>query len=119
MMLRAYIGNLDDPTFNWDAPPGGSQANTPWSLGPDFVNASDACSLLWRKRLEKAYVTKDTDWGTIVSRVNKKQLLEFVEELYGGRPGLPWQSEAVQEIIDFVATLDDDCEYGLVCSELW
>lgn len=94
-MLRAYIGNLDDPCFSWDTPAKGSETNSPRSLGPDFINAREACSLMWEKGREQVYESKDTDWGTSVCRVTKKQLLEFIAELYGTHSVLPWQSEAV------------------------
>jgi spore cortex formation protein SpoVR/YcgB (stage V sporulation) len=47
-----------------------------------------------------------------VARVNKTQLLDFIQLSYGSEP-----HEEVDKLIDFVHTLEDAGEYALVAEE--
>jgi hypothetical protein len=59
--------------------------------------------------------------GAFVGKASKAQILELIEELYGGydwyRPGTHLYAQA-QELVAYVNVLLDDKEYALVASDL-
>ena len=61
---------------------------------------------------ETGVTWKQTDYGGWVAKVDKEQLLHFIEYCYGSA-----QNESVQELIQFVNGLDDNKIYGLVAEE--
>ncbi|MEN8131087.1 MAG: hypothetical protein ABFS45_13005 [Pseudomonadota bacterium] len=112
-----YIGDLSDPEFHWDG--GDWNGNIPQGIGFPFPDTLEHYPTLghynskffdWVGREKVTY--KQTDYGGWVARVNKAQLLNFIQFCYGSEP-----HEEVDKLIDFVNTLEESDEYALVAEE--
>jgi hypothetical protein len=111
-----YVGNLDDPDFKWE---GGSwDGNVPERLSQEFPPMgghynSDFHD--WVKR--SGNECKQTDFGGWVVRLKKSQILEFVDEVYRGKEGLPWVKTDLKNLKKYLKSLDEDRVYALVATE--
>jgi hypothetical protein len=61
---------------------------------------------------------KQTDWGGWVARATKKQICEFMADVYVPEYSCVISESEYEELCDFVANLDDNKQYALVASEL-
>jgi hypothetical protein len=112
-----YIGDLQDPTFHWEG--GDWNGNVPHRLSPFFPpgylsGLKDSFWALITKIETNIFDRKQTDWGGWVARISKDQLLAFIHELYGDYE----QSPSLEELRDYVTTLDPEKRYALVATEL-
>jgi len=115
-VCSVYIGSLEDPKFKWDG--GDWSGNAPLSISPSFPPMGQHYNGNFHDWVEKAGVEcRKTDYGAWVARVTKAQIVEFVAECYRGDENLPWVKGDLQEVKEFVATLDDLRVYGLVATE--
>lgn len=114
-MVTAYIGDLNDPNFNWNNCD--SIGNIPRGLGPELPPSRDAWSLIYDKIENGEFHGKQLDWGAYAAQVNKSQIISFIDELYGN-PVLDLINK-IDEFKDFVAGLDDNKLYALVACELY
>jgi len=106
-----YIGDLDDPSFSWEAD--NWSGNIPRRLGPSFPGYLEHYNAQFKRWVVEANVTwKQTDYGGWVAKVDKLQLLDFITYCYGPDP-----KGKVLELIQFVNDLDDNKIYGLVAEE--
>lgn len=124
--LDVYIGNLDDPEFNWEG--GNWEGNIPRRISPFFPHKwtpsgySPFSEVVERIRAG-IYNGKQTDWGGWVARVTKKQIMELLDELYPpewyrAQEHFPWILQQMEELKRFVESLDPSKEYALVAAEL-
>lgn len=129
MYLDVYISWLDN--YDWD---GGDWniGNAPGRWSPFFpptCNGKSPFSEV-KKRLEEGkYKGQQVDWGCWVVVATKKEILEFIADMYGerGKDFLARYSEEFYSymrkqmcgLLDFVDNkLEDGKEYALVASEL-
>ena len=61
---------------------------------------------------ESGVVCRQTDFSGWVARVTREQLLDFISYCYG-----PGKTDAIEQLIEFIESLDDSKEYGLVAEE--
>jgi hypothetical protein len=103
-----YIGDLEDPEFKWEG--GDWNGNIPPRLSPVFPPGPAHYHSTFDAWVDQAGVTsKQTDFDGWMARVSKPQILDFIEFCYGREI-----TDAVEKLINFVHTLDDAKEYGLV-----
>ena len=103
-----YIGDLDHPEFKWEG--GDWNGNIPPRLGPVFPPGPAHYHSTFYAWVDKVgVVNKQTDFDGWVARVTQPQILDFIEFCYGLEI-----TDAVEHLINFVHTLDDAKEYGLV-----
>lgn len=112
-----YIGDLQDPTFHWEG--ADWNGNVPHRLSPFFPPgySSGLKNPFWaliNKIETNAFDGKQTDWGGWVARINKDQLLAFIDQLYGDYE----QSSSLKGLRAYVATLDPEKQCALVAAEL-
>ena len=106
-----YIGDLDCPGFEWEG--GDWNGNIPGRVGPLFPPAVGHYHQKFHAWVnESGVVCKQTDFGGWVARVTRQQLLDFISYCYG-----PSKTDAIERLIDFIGSLDDSKEYGLVAEE--
>jgi hypothetical protein len=70
-------------------------------------------------KIWKKFKGKQVDWGTYVAKVNKEQITQFVSEIYELPYYLSFMDEAIKELIDFIADLENDKIYALVAGEIY
>jgi len=120
----AYIGDLGDPSFqethgNWNG-------NAPRRLGPLFPlirHDSFDRSTEWAKN--EGCVFQQADWGCQVTKVDKAQLMRFMDFYYGPAPPTTDNGSMTKgrskgkasHVRAFIQTLDDNKCYGLVFLE--
>jgi hypothetical protein len=103
-----YIGDLDHPEFKWEG--GDWNGNIPPRLGPVFPPGPKHYHATFDAWVDQAgVINKQTDFDGWVARVTQPQILDFIEFCYGLEI-----TDAVEQLINFVHTLDDAKEYGLV-----
>jgi len=105
-----YIGDLADPSFNWDG--GDWNGNIPRGISPAFPPAPTPNS--YNKKFHDwvagtKVTCKQTDYGGWVARVGRAQLLDFIRYCYGSE-----RDEAVNKLIEFVNSLEDAGQCALV-----
>jgi hypothetical protein len=111
-VVTAYIGDLSDPKFSWDN--GDWNGNRPKKISPEFPDSGIVLDKIWKK-----FKGKQVDWGTYVVKVNKEQITQFVSEIYELPYYLSFMNEAIKELIDFIANLENDKIYALVACEIY
>jgi hypothetical protein len=79
-----------------------------------FIRTERSILALITKIETNIFDGKRTDWGGWVARISKDQLLAFIHELYGDYE----KSPSLEELRDYVATLDPEKRYALVAAEL-
>jgi hypothetical protein len=103
-----YIGDLDDTSFEWDV--GDWNGNIPGRIGPEFPYAPKHYNAIFHEWVGISGVTsKQTDFDGWVARVNKQQILDYIEYCYGADV-----TADLEKLLWFVNTLDDSKQYGLV-----
>ena len=103
-----YIGDLDDPSFEWDG--GDWNGNIPRNIGPRFPPAPEHYNGRFHSWVAKTRVTcKQTDFDGWVALVNKQQILDYIEYCYGADT-----KADLETLIMFVNTFDGSKQYGLV-----
>jgi len=81
----AYIGDLGDPTFRWED--GNWNGNMPRRLGPLFPSIDHASLNRFYEWAESEDCTfRQTDWGCHIAKVDRQQLLRFMDYYYGPVP---------------------------------
>ena len=122
-----YIGDLDDPRFDWNNKSNEKWniGNAPYKIGPIFPPVfSRPFSKLNEKIKNKVFHGKQVDWGASAAIVTKNQIEDFIEECYKDSKEYldpshtPHLYEQLQELKEFVLTLDFNKKYYLVASEL-
>jgi chorismate mutase len=120
--LDVYIGDLSDPSFHWDG--GNWNGNVPTRLSPFFPDG-DRIRLVVLERIDsEAYEGKQTDWGSYVAKVTKQQIEDLIEKQYRDHDWykdpspMPHMLQALQELRDFVDSLDEQKLHALVATEL-
>ena len=105
-----YIGDLDDPEFEWDE--GNWNGNIPSRLSSDFPPTRKPYHRDFHEWVDKiGVICKQTDFSGWVARVNKSQLIDFLHYCY------TIDDNDVKSLIVFVGTLEDGKEYALVAEE--
>ena len=103
-----YIGDLEDPSFKWEG--GDWSGNIPRNISPKFPHASEHYNGRFHSWVSKSdVICKQTDFDGWVARVNKKQILDYLHYCYDDD-----ESADLEGLIEFVNTLDDSKQYGLV-----
>jgi hypothetical protein len=103
-----YIGDLEDPSFKWDG--GDWNGNIPRSLYKQFPHKHNPYNSIFHEWARIAGIAcKQTDFDGYVARVNKKQILAYIDYCYGDEA-----SEELEKLRGFVETLDELKIYGLV-----
>lgn len=117
-MTSVYIGDLNDPKFSWDN--GNWNGNVPRRQGPELPD--DCVGKVWKSVFDKIdsgeFQGKQVDWGAVVAKVTKKQIIKFISEMYE-MPYDELMKDQLIEIINYVSNLEDDKLYALVACELW
>lgn len=121
-----YIGDLSDPKFEWDCSSDKkwNTGNTPHGISPLFPPGNRPFSLLIDKIENKVFEGKQVDWGADVAKVNKEQILDFINECYKDDRTyldpqyMPHLYPRLGELIGLVNALDPKKQYALVASEL-
>lgn len=116
-MLNVYIGFLDDKDFNYEG--GDWNGNVPKRQSPFFPFGNDAYFMLLKKIKNDDYEGKKTDWSGYVAKVDKKQIIEFVDELKEKHKSLlKFSDYGFPTIYDYINSLEDDKLYALVGVEI-
>lgn len=111
-----YIGDLGDPKFKWEG--GDWSGNVPRWLSSEFPPMSGHYNEAFHRWVKSNGVTcEQTDFGGWVAKVKKAQLRDFIAVTYRGSEELPWVKNCLPDLLEFVATLDEGREYGLVATE--
>ncbi|HZW12392.1 MAG TPA: hypothetical protein VFF81_04290 [Noviherbaspirillum sp.] len=119
-----YIGDLDDPKFNFNVFKSG---NLPCSLAPDFPSVGRHYNGPFHEWVKARQIpVKETDHSGYVAQVTKAQLEDYIEFAYGSEPSyndpahmLMWDGVAylvkqLDEVKAVVAHLDAQKFYALV-----
>jgi len=115
-ICTVYIGDLDDPTFNWEG--GDWSGNIPKSISDEFPSMRGHYNETYHAWVKKSGVEcEQTDFGGWVSKVTKAQISEFIAEAYSGQEELSWVVDGLKKLKALVVTLDEDRLYGLVATE--
>ena len=120
--LDVYIGDLSDPSFHWDG--GNWNGNVPTRLSPFFPDGHRVRRAMLDRIDSGSYEGKQTDWGGYVAKVTKKQIKDLIKEQYGDDDchkdptPMPHMVQALQELRDFVDSLDEQKLHALVATEL-
>ena len=118
--LDVYIGNLDDPSFDWGN--GNWQGNVPRRKSPFFPPPAPFQLII--QNVERGLLDgRQTDWGGWTARVTGKYLKDFVHTYYSGERGrydkcIVHLAQQLAELRAFSDTLLDDKLYALVATEL-
>lgn len=109
----AYIGDLEDPGFLWEG--GEWNGNMPRRLGPLFPSIDHASLSRFIEWAEgEGCVFRQADWGCHIARVDKRQLLNFMDFFYGPPPDGKKAGGRASHVREFIESLDDEKVYGLV-----
>lgn len=124
-----YIGDLDDPSFSWDG--GNWNGNVPRGISPEFPPTVGHYNQLFHDWVRSTNVeSKQTDFGGWVAIVSKHQIRAFIDFCYQKDPsntdpermldgeGRGYLVDRLNDLRDFVESLDDDRQYALVAAEL-
>ena len=79
MSADVYIGDLDDPLFNWD----GKEYShyVPHNIGPCFPRTASHAAFLLNEKMEKGVFTgKWTTSFTSVAVVNREQIVDYLRK---------------------------------------
>jgi hypothetical protein len=120
--LDVYIGDLSDPSFHWDG--GDWSGNVPVRLSPFFPEGHRVQGAVLKRIGDGTYVGKQTDWGGHVAKVSKQQIKDLIEEQYSDRAlykdpsPIPHMLQALEELRDFVDSLEERKLHALVTTEL-
>ena len=104
----SFIGDLDDPTFQWDNPPDSpSASNLPRRLVPADPLEDIGVSALWTLEQAKADPSraKQLDWGAWGMVMTGAALVE----MFG----------PTHRYAETIAALDPTKRYVLVAGEIW
>jgi hypothetical protein len=122
MTLDVYIGDSNDPHFNWNGN-NWNTGNTPRRMSPFFPPKAPFYELINNINTDK-FDGKKTDWGGWTARVTKKQILDFIKELYANDKtyqtrgmSLGHLYDQMQELVVYVDALENDKMYLLVGAE--
>ena len=111
-----YVGDLADPTYKREG--GDWNGNVPARLSPEFPPMAGHYNEAFHTWVKAISVKcEKTDFGGWVACVTKSEIVEFVDLGYCGSETLPWVAERLIELKEFVSTLDEDVQYGLVATE--
>ena len=124
-----WIGDLDDPDFKWHD--GNYDGNLPKRKSPMFPPARDDYFFRdffrWVELRRNDY--KQTDWDGWVAKVTKEDILNFIDHRYKTDPrytdpqqvlyrnGKAVFVEQLNDLIEYVSSLDDEKLYALVAAE--
>ena len=131
MMLDVYICGLSSDEWGTDR----NFGKTPFTHGcgglSPFFPFTFNRRHFWeiKHRVEDGrYKGRQVDWGSWEAVVTKKDILEFIADMYGERGKdylakydkeyLSFKREQMYELLDYVDKLEDGKEYALVASEL-
>ena len=78
--LSAYVGDLEDPRFQWGAV---KESHQPRALTPEFPDGHRAWHLVHGFIDAGIWQATQIDWGAWAARVQGKEVLAIVSELYG------------------------------------
>ncbi|WP_144460890.1 hypothetical protein [Siminovitchia fortis] len=108
MDIEIFIGNLDDPDFDYGQ--GDWSGNCPSRISPFFPKPHNAFSylidLIGSGRIEG----RQTDWGTWVAPLYPSEIVKLMEGLYEG--------DDLRYIVEIANQLIADQKYALVACEI-
>jgi hypothetical protein len=125
-----YIGDLNDPSFDWD---GDDDATSiPSGLSPEFPPNKEPLLGCFHEWVERSGVECKLTWHEVwVARVTKAQIHDYIEYCYGSDPsyndpdkwltweGRPYLVDRLDAVKEFVAGLDRQEQYALVAMEIY
>jgi hypothetical protein len=131
MLLDVYICDLSSIEWGADRNIG----KTPFTLGRGGLSPFFPFTFNSRHFFEIKHRVEDgrfegrqVDWGSWEAVVTKKDILEFIADMYGERGkdylarydkgSLAFKREQMYELLNYVDKLEDGKEYALVASEL-
>lgn len=117
-----YIGDLEDPSFNWDG--GDVGGNIPNSISPIFPHVWGHYSSKFHEWVDNTgVVSKKTDFAGWVAIVRKSQIEDFLMYAYGSDnrytdpvSGVV-KDDQLKILQQFVDGLDPGRDYALVAAE--
>ncbi len=114
-ICEVYVGDLEDPNFNWTD--GNWNGNIPARLSPIFPPLPGNYNQSYNHWVNKAGVqSRQTDFGGHVAKVTRSQILDFIAQSYRSNYSLEAR-ERINDLANFINTLDDDKLYALVATE--
>lgn len=118
MMLDVYIGELNDPKFQWDG--GDWNGNIPSRKSPMFPFGHDAMYALMDKIENGAVSGKQVDWAGWVAKMLPAEIETFLDEIIDKndrarlKESFPWLLEQAEDIRAFIRGLEPTQQYALV-----
>jgi len=107
MIMEAYIGNFDDP--NYDFYGGDYNGNIPHRQSPFFPYPHGIFDALSKTKSIADYEVRQLDWGAIGAKMSKQQLEIFIDSFA--------DEKSFKDIRQFIQGLDADKTYVLVAFE--
>lgn len=113
MRLIAFIGDLDEPGFDYDD--GDWNGNVPKLKREPLPNSStttkNAFSFVIESIVDEKIIGKQTDWGTTVSPLYPKEIYNVFKSYYS--------PNELRRLENRLNSLDQEKKYGLVACERW
>jgi len=118
MDVIAYIGDLQDVTFHWEG--GNWNGNIPKRLSPNIWFAHDVRHTMLSLIKEGKLIGKQTDWGSYVAKVTKKDIETVLNLVEARNEGIipHFTENPLDDVKKYLGNLNSDTEYALVTAEL-
>jgi hypothetical protein len=119
MALEAYIGELDDPDFDFYG--GDYNGNMPHRISP--VSGLPFCDYIgkeiWHRVKSEDKNARQLDWGSCGVIMTKKEIKQFICALRREHRKDLWgnEKERYEETRRFISTLEDGKQYVVVVYE--
>lgn len=114
--LDVYIGDLDDPSFDWEG--GDWSGKLPVRQSNFFPAGNQDFKTLVARIQSGRYDGKQVDWGGWVARLFPSEIMSFLDEQYTPlklkRCGCKKQVDSIRQ---YILKLDPNKKYALVASE--
>jgi len=114
-ICEVYVGDLKDPTFKWRG--GNWNGNIPARLSPMFPPLPGNYNRTYEAWVTKNGVeSKQADFGGQVAQVTRSQIIHFITQSYQSECS-PEARARINDLSNFVNTLEEDQLYALVATE--
>ena len=114
-ICEVYVGDLKDPCFKWAG--GNRNGNIPARLSPIFPPLPGSYNSTFETWISSTgVVSRQTDFGGQVAQVTRSHIIDFIAQSYRGERS-PEAQARINDLSDFVNTLEEDQLYALVATE--
>jgi len=114
-ICEVYVGDLKDPCFKWAG--GNWNCNIPGRLSPIFPPLPGSYNSTFETWVSSTgVVSRQTDFGGQVAQVTRSHIIDFIAQSYRGERSQEAQAR-INDLSDFVNTLEEDQLYALVATE--